>query len=60
VSYTEGRLNLMSPHTFPLRDLRVRKALNYAVNKKELFQYAFKGNAVEMKGVLNEKSGVDL
>jgi len=60
VSYMEGRLNLMSPHTFPLRDLRVRKALNYAVNKKELFRYAFKGNAVEMKGVLNEKSGVDL
>jgi len=53
-------LNLMSPHTLPLRDTRVRAALNYAVNKKELFRYAFKGNAVEMRGILTEKSGVDL
>jgi peptide/nickel transport system substrate-binding protein len=50
----------MSPHTLPLRDMRVRKALNYAVNKEELLRYAFKGNAVGMVGVLNEKSGVDL
>jgi len=55
-----ANLNLMSPHTFPLRDMRVRKALNYAVNKKELFRYAFKGNAVEMRGMLSEKSGVEL
>jgi len=27
VTYTDGILNIMSPHTFPLRDLRVRKAL---------------------------------
>jgi peptide/nickel transport system substrate-binding protein len=60
VTYTAAELNLMSPHTFPLRDLRVRKALNYAVNKKELLRYAFKGNAVEMKGIMNEKWGVDL
>ncbi len=60
VRYMAGNLNLMSPHTLPLRDMRVRKALNYAVNKKELFRYAFKGNAVEMRGVLTEKSGVDL
>jgi peptide/nickel transport system substrate-binding protein len=44
----------------PLRDLRVRKALNYAINREELIRYAFKGNAVEMKGMLSEKSGVDL
>ncbi len=50
----------MSPHTLPLRDMRVRKALNYAVNKEELMRYAFKGNAVEMRGMLSEKSGVDL
>ena len=50
----------MSPHTLPLRDMRVRKALNYAVNKQELFRYAFKANAVEMKGILTEKSGIDL
>jgi peptide/nickel transport system substrate-binding protein len=58
--YTDVRLNLMSPHTIPLRDMRVRKALNYAVNKEELFRYAFKGNAVEMRGMLTEKAGVDL
>jgi peptide/nickel transport system substrate-binding protein len=44
----------------PLRDIRVRKALNYAVNRKELLRYAFKGNAFEMRGHLTEKSGVDL
>jgi len=60
VRWTRGALNLMSPHTIPLRDMRVRKALNYAVNKRELFRYAFKGNAVEMMGMLTEKSGVDL
>jgi peptide/nickel transport system substrate-binding protein len=60
VTYTDAHLNLLSPHTFPLRDLRVRKALNYAINKAELMRYAFKGNAVEMKGVLTEKAGVDL
>ena len=50
----------MSPHTYPLRDMRVRKALNFAVNKEELLRYAFKGNAVVMRGVLTDKSGVDL
>jgi peptide/nickel transport system substrate-binding protein len=55
-----GYLNLMSPHTLPLRNVLVRKALNYAVNKEELMRYAFKGNAVEMRGILTEKSGVDL
>jgi peptide/nickel transport system substrate-binding protein len=60
VTFTNGWLNLMSPHTLPLRDMRVRKALNYAVNKEELMRYAFKGNAVEMRGFLTEKSGVDL
>jgi peptide/nickel transport system substrate-binding protein len=59
-TYTAVIFNLMSPHTLPLRDMRVRKALCYAVNKEELLRYAFKGNAVEMKGVLSEKSGVDL
>jgi len=60
VTFTVGFLNLMSPNTLPLRNIRVREALNYAVNKKELFRYAFKGNAVEMKGMLSEKAGVDL
>jgi glutathione transport system substrate-binding protein len=40
--------------------MRVRKALNYAVNREELIRYAFKGNADRMKGVLMERSGVDL
>jgi peptide/nickel transport system substrate-binding protein len=60
VRWTRGALNLMSPHTFPLRSIRVREALNYAVNKEHLLRYAFKGNAVEMRGMLTEKSGVDL
>jgi peptide/nickel transport system substrate-binding protein len=60
VNMTGGLLNLMSPHTFPLRSIRVREALNYAINKEELLRYAFKGNAVEMRGLLSEKSGVDL
>jgi len=60
VRYTAGFFNLMSPHTLPLPNIRVREALNYAVNKKELFRYASKGNAVEMRGSLTEKSGVDL
>jgi len=60
VTFASVLLNLMSPHTLPLHDIRVRKALNYAVNKKELMRYAFKGNAVDMRGNLTEKSGVDL
>jgi len=60
VRYTSGEFNLMSPHTYPLRSIRVREALNYAGNKKELFRYAFKANAVDMRGALTEKSGVDL
>jgi len=60
VRYAPGFLNLMSPHTYPLRSIRVREALNYAVNKKELWRYAFKANAVDMRGALTEKSGVDL
>ena len=60
VRWTNGFLNLISTHTLPLRDLRVRKALNYAVNKEELLNYAFKGNAVNMRGLLTAKSGVDL
>jgi peptide/nickel transport system substrate-binding protein len=60
VRWTAGWLNLLSPNTLPLRDVRVRKALNYAVNKEELFRYAFKANVVDMRGILTEKSGVDL
>jgi len=44
----------------PLHDIRVRKALNYAINKEELLRYAFKGNAVQMRGDVTEKSGVDV
>jgi ABC-type transport system substrate-binding protein len=60
VVFTVGALNLMSTKTLPLRDMRVRKALNYAVNREELIRYAFKGNADKMKGVLMERSDVDL
>ena len=60
VVFTVGALNLMSTQSLPLRDMRVRKALNYAVNKEELIRYAFKGNASELKGVMMDRSGVDL
>jgi peptide/nickel transport system substrate-binding protein len=60
IHYTDVMLNLRSTHTLPLRDMRVRKALNYAVNRDELMRYAFKGNALKMKGMLTENSGVDL
>jgi ABC-type transport system substrate-binding protein len=60
VTFTDGWFNLMSPHTGPLRDMRVRKALNYAVNREDLIRYGFKGNALAMRGYLNEKSGLDV
>jgi ABC-type transport system substrate-binding protein len=60
VRWTGGLFNLRSRHTMPLRDMRVRKALNYAVNKEELYRYAFKGTAVEMKGMLTRNADVDL
>ena len=60
VRFTAGYLNFRSPATLPLRTLRVREALNYAIDREELLHYAFMGNAVEMRGVLTEKSGVDL
>ena len=60
VSFLSAELNLLSSSTFPLRDLHVRQALNYAVNKEEQNRYAFKGNAVKMRGYLTEKCGVDL
>jgi peptide/nickel transport system substrate-binding protein len=60
VRFTKGYLNLRSPHTLPLRNIRVREALNYAIDKEELIRYAFKGNADRMRGILTEKSGVDL
>jgi peptide/nickel transport system substrate-binding protein len=60
VRFTKGYLNLRSPYTAPLRSIRVREALNYAIDKEELLRYAFKGNADRMRGILTEKSGVDL
>jgi peptide/nickel transport system substrate-binding protein len=59
VRVTCGWLNMMSPHTMPLRDLRVRKALNYALNKEEMLRYAFKGNALPMTGSVTANVGVD-
>jgi peptide/nickel transport system substrate-binding protein len=40
VRHTTGFFNLLSSHTLPLRNIRVREALNYAVNKEELLRYA--------------------
>jgi peptide/nickel transport system substrate-binding protein len=35
-----------------LRDVRLRKALNYAVNREELWKYAAKGNAHDLGGYI--------
>ncbi len=32
------------------KDIRLRKAVNYAINRKELFEYAAKGNAYNLEG----------
>jgi len=32
------------------RDIRLRKAVNYAINRKELWKYAAKGNAYNLEG----------
>jgi len=34
------------------RDIRLRKALNYAINRKELWKYGAKGNAYNLEGFL--------
>ena len=34
------------------KDIRLRRALNYAVNRKELWRYAAKGNAYNLGGVI--------
>jgi len=34
------------------RDIRVRKALNYAINREELWKYAAKGNAYNLEGLI--------
>jgi peptide/nickel transport system substrate-binding protein len=34
------------------RDIRLRKALNYAINRKELWKYAAKGNAYNLGGFI--------
>jgi peptide/nickel transport system substrate-binding protein len=34
------------------RDIRLRKALNYAINRKELWKYGAKGNAYNLEGFI--------
>ena len=34
------------------RDIKLRKAVNYGINRKELWRYAAKGNAYNLKGFL--------
>jgi ABC-type transport system substrate-binding protein len=36
------------------RDIQLRKALNYAVNREELWKYAAKGNAYNLGGIIPE------
>ena len=40
-----GRINMRKPNS-PWRDVRVRRAVNYAVNRADLARYAAKGNGV--------------
>jgi peptide/nickel transport system substrate-binding protein len=39
-------------HGSKWKDIRLRKALNYAINRKELWKYAAKGNAYNLGGFL--------
>jgi len=49
VSRLEGWFNQRKRNS-KWRDIRLRKALNYAVNRKELWKYAAKGNAYNLEG----------
>ena len=51
ITFLRGIFNLRKKGS-KLRDVRVRKALNYAVNRKELWKYAAKGNAYNLGGFI--------
>jgi peptide/nickel transport system substrate-binding protein len=51
VSALTGFMNQRKKESI-FRDIRVRKAINYAINRKELSKYAAKGNAFNLGGFL--------
>jgi peptide/nickel transport system substrate-binding protein len=51
VSVLRGVFN-MRKRDSKFRDIRLRKAINYAVNRKELWKYAAKGNAYDLAGFI--------
>jgi len=51
VTFLEGWFNQRKKGS-KWRDVRLRKALNYAINRKELWKYAAKGNAYNLEGFL--------
>jgi peptide/nickel transport system substrate-binding protein len=51
VKWLRGIFNLRKKGS-KWRDVRLRKALNYAINRKELWKYAAKGNAYNLEGFL--------
>lgn len=51
VAILEGMINQRKRNS-KWRDIRLRKALNYAINRKELWKYAAKGNAYNLGGFI--------
>jgi peptide/nickel transport system substrate-binding protein len=51
VTFLGGAINQRRPDS-KMRDIRVRKALNYAINREELWKYAAKGNAYNLAGFI--------
>jgi peptide/nickel transport system substrate-binding protein len=51
VTWFRGIFNLRNEES-KWRDIRLRKALNYAVNREELWKYGAKGNAYNFGGII--------
>jgi ABC-type transport system substrate-binding protein len=51
VAFFRGIFNLRKKDS-KWRDTRIRQALNYAINRKELWKYGAKGNAYNLEGFL--------
>lgn len=49
ITWLRGFFNLRKKDS-KWRDIRLRKALNYAINRKELWKYGAKGNAYNLEG----------
>ena len=53
MTWLRGIFNLRKKES-KWRDIRLRKALNYSVNREELWKYAAKGNAYNLGGIIPE------